>query len=492
MSLSITSFSFFVFVAIVLIVYFLVPKHRWIVLCMASIFYYIYVSKGYVLPILISVISIWLGSIYINKNNSYTKENDSHNETSLMKTMYKKRNKIVLFITICVNISLLLFYKFDSSVILPLAISYYTLSGIGYIVDVYKGNEAEKNICKLALFLCFFPITTQGPIVRYKKMKLTLFIENSFDIHNIISGLTLVMWGSIKKLVIADRLFPLVNGVFSDYNTYSGGIVIVAVIGYMIELYCDFSGGIDVIRGCAEMFGINLPENFRQPYFSASVSEFWRRWHISLGNWFKDYVYMPLATSKINNSLYGKLKMKYGKKVARMITTSAITFIVWIFNGIWHGAGWKYIVFGSYMGILIAIENLNNTKKEIIGIKGKIINILEIAKTLVLIAIGWMLIRVESLVDFIHMNSALFLKSSTGLVANLKVFLSDMDCAVIVYGVTLLLIVELLQTKKSIRERICEARPIYKILFCVGMIFTWLVLAYDSGTGNRGFIYGQF
>ncbi len=491
MSLSITSFSFVIFATLVIVLYYIIPKHKWIVLCIASYFYYGYVSNWHIGPMVISAATLWLGSLYLDKTNRNIK---ILKKGAPERKKYKRKSRIILLIIIGVNLGLLLFYKFVPNTMFPLAISFYTLSGIGYIVDVYKGGEAEGNICKFSLLLCFFPIMTQGPIVRYKKLRTSLYRDNCFNINNVVSGLILALGGGIKKLVIADRVCPLVNGVFNDYETYSGLIIPIAVIGYMIQLYCDFSGGIDIIIGYGKMLGIDLPENFRQPYFSESVSEFWRRWHISLGNWFKDYIYMPLAMSRLNNKIYGKLKSKYGVMVAKTVTTSAVTFVVWIVNGIWHGAGWKYVVFGAYMGILISIDNFRKNKEKEEGIQEKIIHFVRILRTLFLMAIGWMLIRVNNLSDFPKMIGAIFAANnkSVGLIANIKVFWGDMDCAVLAYSVASLFFVELLQRKKSIRARISEAKPITVIAFWLVLIFTWLVLSYDSGNEVRGFIYANF
>lgn len=280
--------------------------------------------------------------------------------------------------------------------------------------------------------------------------------------------------------------------VFNEYNNYTGAIIPLAVIGYMIQLYCDFSGGIEIILGCGRLFGVELPTNFRQPYFSASVSEFWRRWHISLGNWFKDYVYMPLAMSKVNNKAYSILKKKYGNRIAKLVTTSTITFIVWLLNGVWHGAGWKYVVFGAYMGVLIAFENdtKNKTRKE----EGKCsaAQLLCTLRTLLLVAFGWMLIRVNTLADFPQMILATFKGNSENLVATLHTFLNDMDWAALLYGILLVFTVEFLQQKKEMKERMDQVHPILKIMAGVILIFTWLILSYDTGNEVRGFIYAKF
>lgn len=490
MSLAITSFSFFCFLALVVLVYYIIPKNRWIVLWLASGFYYVYITKGNILPILISTVSLWLGSMLVAKNNLKIKQNIT--ESKALKKKCKLFNRRIISIIVAINVGLLLYYKFYSDTGLPLAISFYTLSGIAYIVDVYKGEDSENNICKVSLLLCFFPLVTQGPVVRHKKIKNTLYRDNQFDIDNIIWGIIVILWGGVKKLVIADRLYPFVDGVFNDYTTYSGIIIPIAVAGYMIQLYCDFSGGIDVIMGCAQLFGISLPINFRQPYFSASVSEFWRRWHISLGNWFKDYVYMPLAMSKCNNKLYSILKLKFGITPAKLITTSAITFIVWIMNGVWHGAGWNYAVFGAYMGVLIVIDNLKKNTSKGRWVNNTIVHSIQVFRTLLFVAIGWMLIRINSLEDFPLMIMAMFNKSQQDIVTTMHVFLNDMDWVILIYGICLLFIVDFFQQKSDIRERLSNIRPILKVSIGVIIIFTWFVLAYDSGNEVRGFIYAKF
>lgn len=490
MSLTITSFSFICFLTLTALVYYVVPRNRWIVLLVASWFYYGYMTKGYMGAMAVSTLSFWIGSLIVTHNNLIIKESGKTNEHVRIK--YKRVNKAVMATVIGMNVGLLLFHKFYPGAGLPLAISFYTLSGISYLVDVSKGDNVEKNICKFSLILCYFPLVTQGPIVRHKTVKDTLYGDNKLNLDNILQGVTLILWGGVKKLVIADRLYHFVDVVFNEYNHYTGAIIPLAVIGYMIQLYCDFSGGIEIILGCGRLFGVELPANFRQPYFSASVSEFWRRWHISLGNWFKDYVYMPLAMSKVNNKAYSILKKKYGNRIAKLVTTSTITFIVWLLNGVWHGAGWKYVVFGAYMGVLIAFENdtKNKTRKE----EGKCsaAQLLCTLRTLLLVAFGWMLIRVNTLADFPQMILATFKGNSENLVATLHTFLNDMDWAALLYGILLVFTVEFLQQRKEMKERMDQVHPILKIMAGVILIFTWLILSYDTGNEVRGFIYAKF
>lgn len=492
MSLSITSFSFVCFILIVCIAYYAIPGDRWMVFGGASFVYYAYVSNGNVIWIMVSILSVWTGGMLLDKNNKSIKEFSSLVDGKAKKQLLKRRKRVIVWTLVCLNVGMLLFCKFTPGVALPLAISFYTLSAVGYIIDVYKGYRAENNPLKIAIFLSFFPLLTQGPIVRYKKLN-SLFGNSKIKIENIASGMMLILWGAAKKQIIADRCYPLVNGVFSDYRSYSGFIVIIAVLGYMLQLYCDFSGGIDVAIGVAQLFGVSLPQNFRQPYFSLSIGEFWRRWHISLGEWFKDYIYMPLAMSKINNKAYSYLKNKGGMNVAKILTTSAITFIVWIVNGIWHGAGWKYVLFGAYMGIIIAIENsakmIHKEKKVSLMYK-----LFQLVRTLFLVAIGWMMIRVENIEQFFYMLRSVFLADDLSVYSNISVFLGDMDIVILIFAVAVLLLVEIIQVKsgESLRDKIIMSKIPISSLVWITLIISWLVLSYDSGNEVRGFIYAKF
>ncbi len=183
--------------------------------------------------------------------------------------------------------------------ILPLGISFYMFQSIGYVIDVYrKKYPPEKNILKFALFVSFFPQMVQGPISRFDSLGKQLYRGNSFSYDSLKAGIELTLCGYLKKLLIADRAAILVNSVFQHYSEYDGGIILIGVVFYCIQLYCDFSGGIDITRGVAKMFGIELVENFKRPIFATSLSDFWRRWHISLGTWMKDYLFYPLSLSK--------------------------------------------------------------------------------------------------------------------------------------------------------------------------------------------------
>ena len=243
------------------------------------------------------------------------------------------------------------------SVIIPLGISYYTFAAIGYLADVYwKTDTAEKNPLKLILYLCYFPQILQGPIPKHKNLSPQLCEGHRFDYNRVCFGLQRAVWGFFQKLVIADRLAIMTSQVFDHYTDYSGLIFVFALVGAVFQLYADFSGCMDIALGVSEVFGITLEENFKRPFYAKSAAEFWRRWHITLGAWFKDYVYMPLSTAPWLISLGKGVKKLFGRKVARNVMTTIPLLVVWILTGLWHGTGWDYVVWGLYWGGIIILS----------------------------------------------------------------------------------------------------------------------------------------
>ena len=243
-------------------------------------------------------------------------------------------------------------------VTLPIGISFYTFQSVGYILDVYwKRYEPEKNIFKFALFVSFFPQILQGPIGRYSNLAHQFYEEHSFDFMRIERGVQRVLWGFFKKMVIADTAAVFVDAIFDQYQTYNG-LAILGVLAYSAQLYGDFSGGMDVVIGIASMFGIEMDENFKRPYFSISITDFWHRWHITLGTWMKDYLFYPLSLSK-GMGKFGKFAKKtFGKTYGRALPICVANIVVFLVVGIWHGAAWKFIVYGLYNGIIIGFSGL--------------------------------------------------------------------------------------------------------------------------------------
>ena len=238
--------------------------------------------------------------------------------------------------------------------VLPLGISFYTFQTVSYIIDVYwEKVEAEKNIFRVALFTSFFPLLIQGPISRYGELTETLFAEHKADFKQISFGLQRILWGYFKKLVIADRLLVAVTTLCGDPAAYTGAYVFFGAMFYAAELYADFTGGIDITIGIAQVLGVKVQENFIRPYFSRNIAEYWRRWHISMGTWFKDYIFYPLSVApwllKLSKKARKSISDGFGKKLSVYVST----IITWFLTGLWHGAAWNFVVWGLLNAVFI-------------------------------------------------------------------------------------------------------------------------------------------
>lgn len=303
------------FLIVLIVLYYVLPKklQKYILLLFSVIFYLFYNIQAFVV-MTVSGMLVYVAARSINTVKS------------------KLTRKTLLAITIIINIGVLLIFHTgiaeSYSFIMPLGISFYTLSITGYLIDVYRGTVfAEKNLLDFYLFESFFPHILQGPIARYGQLTPWFKREHSFDYTHFCNGLQLMLWGYVKKMVIADRAAIYVNNIYQNCYTVSGTELFVASVLYSLTIFADFSGCVDIARGTAELFGINLAENFKQPYLAVSIQDFWKRWHISLSSWFRDYLYIPLGGNR-----RGKL---------RKWTNLVIVFLV---SGIWHGAGLNFLI----------------------------------------------------------------------------------------------------------------------------------------------------
>ena len=340
------SLTFFLLILFTVLFYYVFPKrYRWIVLLISSCYFYIVAGGIQAFEIIIlSIIITYTSSLLIEKSDED-----------------KKKKKAFLSIAVVLFLAFLavnkfLRYKEISAfwIIMPLGISYYTFSIIGYLVDVYsKRQTAEHNIFKLALFVLFFPKIMQGPISKYREIGPKLLEGHNLQYSNICYGLQRIIWGYFKKLVIVERASLLTKNVFDGnliyYNGGGAALIVITIIA-TISQYCDFSGYMDIVIGVSQMMGIELDENFRQPFFSKTAAEFWRRWHITLGVWQKDYVYMALVINPAIINIGKWTKNNIGKRVAKNLLTAIPLAIVWLVSGLWHGTGIDYIVWGLYWG----------------------------------------------------------------------------------------------------------------------------------------------
>ncbi len=366
-SMSFVSYEFIGFVFALILLYFISPvKVRCYVLLAGSVFFYYQSGWQGMIFLGVAALITYASALAMGKLRGTVgvKTTEDHRDSAF----------VVLMISLLFLLAMLLYAKIGrqvteafgkilqgeeitASVIVPLGISYYTFAAVGYLADVYwKKDRPEKNPFKLVLYLCYFPQILQGPIPKHKRLAPLLNEGHRFDYERVCFGLQRAVWGFFKKLVIADRLAIMVNQVFDHYLNYTGLIFVFGLVGAVFQLYTDFSGCMDIALGVSEVFGITLEENFRRPFFATSAAEFWRRWHITLGAWFKDYVYMPLSTAPWVMEIGKFFRKHISKSAGRNIVTTIPLLVVWILTGLWHGTGLDYVVWGLYWGGIIILS----------------------------------------------------------------------------------------------------------------------------------------
>ena len=351
--MSFVSVEFLAFTAICTAGYYLIPKRaQWVWLLIFSYVYYLAQGPQYIFFILFATAITYLGGLWAESGSKaavpVTLLLDFGMLAAVKYTNFMIGNLNGLFGTEIREMRLLL----------PLGISFYTFQATGYLLDVHwKRVRAERNPFRFALFLSFFPQILQGPIGRYGRLADSLYAEKEFDMERILRGLYRIAWGFFKKIVIADNAALYVNTIFDNYATLRG-YGILGVLMYSAQLYGDFSGGIDVVLGIAEMLGVSLDENFRQPYFAVSITDFWHRWHITLGTWMKDYLFYPISLSRWMGRFGKWCKTHMGKSTGRAMPICVANVIVFLVVGVWHGPAWHNIVYGLYNGLIIGISGL--------------------------------------------------------------------------------------------------------------------------------------
>lgn len=391
------SWQFIVFLIVSVTVYYMIPgRFQWIVLLISSGWYYL-VGGGprAAVYVAVTVVTTWGGACLMDRipqrEEKKLRSGEDAGETGKLSREQKKALKAVVQrkkrrIMVCVlllNFGILGVVKYGGFVtsnlnsmfdhfrlgmripgadfLLPLGISFYTFQSMGYLIDVYRGKySAERNVLKLALFTSYFPSILQGPINRHDELAGQLYAPHKFSGRRFREGILRMLWGFFKKMIIAERAAIIVNEVFGGFeqHRYAGFTIFVAALLYGVQLYADFAGGMDIVFGASELFGIRLRENFRQPYMARSISEFWQRWHISLGGWMRDYVFYPIALSKPFAKMQKNLKKKVNPYFGKVFPSFLASFLVFILVGIWHGANWKYVIYGIYHATFVSTETL--------------------------------------------------------------------------------------------------------------------------------------
>ncbi len=527
-----TSYEFILFAAALFVLYYIIPKRfQWWLLLLASYVFYSFAGLGYLAYILATTLSTYFASRRITllqtAGADFIKEKKaelSREERKAYKARIKKKQRLWLMLCMVFNFGILAVLKYADFTILninsvfdllkvgknipvlgfvlPIGISFYTFQTMGYMIDVYREKYPfENNVFKLALFISFFPQLIQGPISRFDDLKESLFSGHSFDTKGISFGLQRILWGFFKKLVVADRLLAAVNTIVKGPEEYQGVYVLVGMFFYAIQLYADFTGGIDIAIGVAEIFGIRLRENFERPYFSKSITEYWRRWHITLGTWFKDYMFFPISVSKPMLNLSKKCRKLFGDAIGKRIPVYIATIIVWFTTGIWHGAAWNFIVWGllNCLVILVSQEcaplyNKFHTRFNVLHTFWY--RLFQIGRTFWLMSFLRTLDCYRNVGTTFRMYGTVFTKWNWNELFNgglLRLGLTVSDYFVLILAVLLILYVSLASRSVGYRE-LLAARPLtvrylaYFILILSILIFG----AYGVGYDSSQFIYSQF
>ena len=512
------------------VLYYLCPvRFRWLVLLAFS--YAVFASGGRqaLLFMLITTLSTWLCALAIgrigDRNKALLQQNKAlaRDEKKRLKTAARKRQRFLFYFALLLNFGMLAVLKYIPSaptaalsglyglmgksgapsirLFVPLGISFYTFQSMGYLIDVYNGKyPPERNVLKFALFISFFPQLIQGPIGRYDALAPQLTAGSRLDLANIRSGLILMLWGFFKKKVIADHAFPLVDAVFADHTAYGGAVIVVAVLMYSLQQYADFSGGIDLVTGGAELMGIHLAPNFRRPYFSVSLADFWRRWHISLGAWMRDYVFYPFALTRPMQRIAKSARRVFGADAARALPAALGNLLVFLSVGVWHGATGNYVAWGLYNGLILAASALLEPAFRRFGekharlVKSRGFYVFRIIRTFVIVNIGWYFDRCLHLTDAFAMLgktlcAPMLSQLTDGTLLTLGISLGDY--AVLLGTLIILVTVSVMQERgMSVRKWLMTlSLPRRWLLLYILLFYTMFFYVPDAMTG---FIYAVF
>lgn len=493
------SLEFLLFFPIVCLIYFAIPhKLRWIWLLVSSYYFYMCWNPKYALLIFTSTFITWLSGYFIDRFN---KVDD--------KARAKRLKNIIVAVSFISNLSILFFFKYfdfainninsvlgligvellnpSFDVILPVGISFYTFQALSYTMDVYREDiPCEKNFFRYMLFVSFFPQLVAGPIERSKNLIHQLKEKHSFDFERVKSGLLLMLWGFFQKLVIADRVAISVNAVYNSHTDFGGAEIVLATLLFALQIYCDFSSYTDIARGAAEVMGFKLMDNFKQPYFARSIAEFWRRWHISLSGWFKDYLYIPLGGNR--------------KGEARKYLNIMIVFLA---SGLWHGASWTFVIWGALHGAYQIIGGLTLPAREklcrrlSINRDSRIHRLFQRIVTFALVCFGWIFFRANSMSDAMSMVGRIFASLNPLTLVGGGLWRMGLDKAqLLVILASVIVLIAVSKTHydgKHFRPRVMRSNIFVRWTLIFALLFTVLIFGiYGPGYSASQFIYFQF
>lgn len=486
------SFSFIVFFPVVTLLYFVIPhRFRYIWLLIASYYFYMNWDARYALLLAGCTLVTYACGI------------------ALGRTEKKKIGKALLVLSLLIIFGILFLYKYlgffitninlalsalhigfkvsEYSLVLPVGISFYVFQAAGYIIDVYRGDlKPEKNFFRYAAFVSFFPQLVAGPIERAGNLLHQFDEKHSFDAVKVKNGLLLMLWGFFLKVVIADRIAVFVDAVYGNFDIYGGWYLVIASMLFGVQIYCDFGGYSTIAVGAASVMGFTLTENFRQPYLAANVKEFWRRWHISLTGWFRDYVYIPLGGNR-----KGKIRSSFNM------------FFVFLLSGLWHGAMWNYVIWGGINGIWLVISDLLKPVREKLGKafswkKDALSNrILGIITTFLLVDFSWVFFRAQGTDKALEIFRQIVNVRNIGIFTDGSLYTLGLDQRnfwFMLISIGILLFVDILHENNiHVREWLEKQNLWFRIVFPVLLIEAILVFGiWGTEYDAAAFIYFRF
>lgn len=494
------SLDFLIFFPVVVLVYFIIPnrwKHIWLLI--TSYYFYMCWNVKYVILIFASTLITYLSGLFIEKIKHL--ECDNHRKNWLKKS--------IVAVSFLSNLGILFYFKYINfaidilvksfakihvqlqipavDIILPVGISFYTFQALSYTMDVYRDDiYAEKDFCRYALFVSFFPQLVAGPIERSKNLLKQLSTPRELNVERFREGFLLMLWGYFLKLVLADRIALFVDTVYGDCNTYSGMYLVVATILFAVQIYCDFSGYSIIAMGVAKILGIQLMENFDAPYLAISVADFWRRWHISLTSWFKDYLYIPLGGNRRG-------------KVRKFINI----MIVFLVSGLWHGANFSFVVWGGLNGLYQIVGELLKPIRERIGKWLKFnkdslgYRLACILGTFVLIDFSWIFFRADGFTHAINVIKSIINVQNPVVLFDDSLYqcgIDEKNFHLMLISIGILLFADICKLRKIvIRDVILKQDYWFRLLFIVFSVAFILVFGMWGPSYNQAnFIYFQF
>lgn len=467
------SLHFILFLPVVIFLFYIFPKKiRWGLLLIASCYFYMAFVPAYILILFFIILLDFFVGIFLEK----------------IKT--QKKRKLLLVFSLIANIGLLAFYKyfnfinenitdllglFDAknhihfvSVILPIGLSFHTFQSMGYTIDVYYNKQkAERHIGYYALYVLFFPQMVAGPIERYERLgnQLRQITTKILEYNNIINGLRLILYGLFIKMVIADNVGMYVNQIFNSPLEYNSLSVVIGLVFYSFQIYADFYGYSLIALGSARLMGINLMDNFKNPYLAKSISEFWERWHISLSTWFRDYLYIPLGGSKV--------------KLSRWWFNIMMVFVI---SGLWHGASWAFVIWGSIHGLTYLVEQGIRSLFKISEKPGfNIFGILVVIKNFIIVTLIWVFFRGKNMANIGDIFSSLFNNFKTEDKFNVDIKVWVLLGFFVIFDSMLF---------NSRFDKWCVNKPVY-VRWAIYSVLIFSIMAL-SGVENNPFIYFQF